>query len=77
LLYLTVDQVERLAAEPIPYDLPASSSPSPRLVADWNEVAGEIRRDAERQARYAAGNGEARARINPLTRRLIIDPTAI
>jgi hypothetical protein len=83
LLYISADQVRRLAAEPIPYD-PASPSASARLVADWHEAAAAVRgerqrevRERKREARRHAANGEARQRINPLTRTLLTDPTSI
>ncbi len=80
LLYLNADQVRRLAAGPIPYDLLAPTSAALRLVADWNEVAGTVRVERQeygQQARRNAANGEARSRINPLTRVLLTDPTSI
>jgi hypothetical protein len=76
LLYLNADQVRRLAAEPIPYDPSAPSSP-PRLVADWHEVAAAVRGERKREVRRRAADGEARQRINPLTWTLLIDPTSI
>ncbi len=77
LLYVNADQVRRLAAEPIPYGIPAPALPPPRLVADWNEAANEVRRDAKRQARHGVADGEARTRINPLTRLLLTDPISV
>jgi hypothetical protein len=78
LLYLSPDQVRRIAADPVPYDPPMSSSVPARLVADWNAVAAEVRLDRpERRVRRHATNGEARTRINPLTRTLLTDPTSI
>ena len=76
LLYLDADGVRRLAGEPIPYDPPDPPSPPPRLVADWSEVAREVRRHAgERQASRPTGATDGR--LNPLTRRLIADPTSL
>jgi hypothetical protein len=77
LLYLNADQVRRLAAGPIPYDPPVSSSPPPRLVADWREVAAAVRGGRKREVRRRTADGEARQRINPLTRTLLTDPTSI
>jgi hypothetical protein len=77
LLFLNSDQVRRLAAEPIPYDTPTPTLPPPRLVSDWNQVAGAVRGKGERQARRNVANGEARTKINPLTRSLLTDPTSI
>jgi hypothetical protein len=77
LLYVNADQVRRLAAEPIPYDPPAPSSPPLRLVADWNDAAAAVRGEQKRAARRQAANGEARQRINPLTWTLLTDPTSI
>ena len=78
LLFVNVEQVVRLAAEPIPYQLPAASPPS-RLVAEWCQVAGEVhrrhdvRQDDRRKISTAAGD----SRVNPLTRSLLTDPTSI
>jgi hypothetical protein len=77
LLFINADQVRCLAADPVPYDPPASSSPPPRLVADWGEVAVAVRAERDRQVRHDTPNGEARQRINPLTRTLLTDPTSI
>jgi hypothetical protein len=68
LLFLNADQVRRLALEPVPYDLPAPSSPPPRLVADWNQVAAAVRGEGERQGRRIVASGDAQTRIDPLTR---------
>jgi hypothetical protein len=78
LLYLSADQVRAAAAEPIPYRLPASPSPSPRLVADWSQAVGVIRGDgSRRQGRRKTGGVAVETRINPLTRGFLADPTNI
>jgi hypothetical protein len=76
LLYIEPDCVRRLAVEPVAYDPPDPPSPPSRLVADWNAMAKEVRQQAgERQARRRTANGVGR--LNPLTRRLIADPTSL
>jgi hypothetical protein len=78
--YVGVDQVRRLAAHPIPYALPESPSPPPRLVADWNSAARMVRGERQgrrRQAHRNAVNGEARTRVNCLTLQLLNDPTSV
>jgi hypothetical protein len=74
--YLDADRIRRRAVEPVPFDPPAPASPPPRLVADWQEVAREVRRQTrERQATRTAGHTDTR--INPTTRLLLCDPTAV
>jgi hypothetical protein len=77
LLYLNCDQIRRMAAGPIPYDLKPSLS-SVRLSNDWNAVAAEIQQ-AQRAPRPLRGgsDGGIRLKINPTTRLLLSDPVAI
>ena len=77
LLYLDVAGVRRLAAEAVPYDPPESPSPPPRLVADWREVARQVRRDDRARRQRHADAAPRAARINPTTRLLLTDPTAV
>lgn len=74
--YLDPDGVRRKAVEPIPYDPPAPPSPARRLVADWREVEVEVRRQA-RERRERRVGPVADARINPTTRLLLTDSTAV
>ena len=78
LLYIEPAGVRRLAVEPVAYDPPDPPSPPPRLVADWNATAKEVRRQAgERQDRRPTANGDGNGKLNPMTRRLIADPTSL
>jgi len=71
LLVSRVDAITRRAVEPIPFD-PPTPSPSPSLLAAWNDAQRDVRcRQAERQARQT---GPADAGLNALTRQLIVEP---
>jgi hypothetical protein len=76
LLYIDPAGVRRLAVEPVPYDPPAPPMPPVRLVADWHEAAQQVARQGteRRERRMPAGTDR---RINPLTRLLLSDPTAL
>jgi hypothetical protein len=71
---MTPTQIFELAREPIPYDLPESTI-STRLIEDWAEAEKTV--EAEHQARHESGPLAGTSRVNPLTRRLLTDPTSI
>jgi hypothetical protein len=76
--YLDAMRARLVAARPIRYELPpASHPPPPRLVADWDEAAGEVRERRGRVLRLGVADGRARSHVNPLTRTLIRGPTDI
>jgi hypothetical protein len=77
LLYLNCGQIRQMAAGPIPYDVKPTRSLA-RVANDWNEVQAAIHRAPQCvHGGSNGGNGESRGRINPLTRLLLTDPTAI
>ena len=74
LLISRVDAITRRAVEPIPFD-PPTPSPSPSLLAAWNDAERNVRhRQTERQARRT---GPTDTGLNALTRQLIVEPIAV
>ncbi|WP_165249235.1 hypothetical protein [Paludisphaera soli] len=76
LLYLDPAGVRRLAVDPIPYDPPFAQAPPLRLVDDWREAARQVDRDDQARCERHAGAPRG-GRINPSTRLLLTDPTAV
>ena len=69
-----VDAITRRAVEPIPFD-PPTPSPSPSLLAAWNDAERDVRRrQTERQARRTGGVDTG---LNALTRQLIAEPNSV
>ena len=59
LLKLKADAILRLAAEPLPFDLPEPPAPSDRAIADWRATSEAVERSAAAHQERRA-NGSAR-----------------
>ncbi len=60
LMYLSVERIQELAREPLPFDLPSVSSKCHRAATDWQEAAQRVDQEAEaaRQKRIVSnGSG--------------------
>lgn len=66
LLHLSADAVKRLAANPLPFDLP-SHVVHPAILSEWSIIANRVRVDDERKLGERRSASVGSSKINPLT----------
>jgi hypothetical protein len=67
LLNLDIARIRQLAAEPEPFALPAVSVADPQALADWQEAARAVEREAEAKGKRQAGLANGTPTLNRAT----------
>jgi len=73
LLNLRTDAIQRLAATPEPFDIPAPSAPNSQAVGDWQAAAEQVAQAATARRERQDGNGTGAGRLNRSTLAFIRD----